>query len=409
MPDQFVVKTADAPAPDDRSVEIVERKGLGHPDTICDALAEELSLDLCRFYVEHAGAILHHNVDKALLVAGHSEPRFGGGRVVMPMHVMLAGRATTDFGDLATPVAELADQAVRRWLTANLRAIDAERHVEVSSLVRPGSSELVGLFDEERKQRRALSNDTSCGVGFAPLSQLEHLVLVVEAHLRSDEARAKEPALGEDIKVMAVRHEEKIHLTISCAMIDAALEDMASYTRARENAAQLALEVAQKSTQLPVDVSVNAADDIATGRIFLTVTGTSAESGDDGQAGRGNRVNGLITPGRPMTIESVAGKNPVTHVGKLYNLTAGLAAQRLVDSLPEVSAAECRLVSRIGSPIEEPQLVEVRLVGPDPEADRELVAEAERIVRDELTRLPTLADELLRGRLKLDRWPLMRD
>ena len=406
MPDHFFVKKTDAPAPDERSVEIVERKGLGHPDTICDALAEELSLDLCRYYVEHAGAILHHNVDKALLVAGHSEPRFGGGRVAMPMHIMLAGRATTGFGDIETPIAQLADQAVRRWLTTNLHAIDAERHVEISSLVRPGSSELVGLFDQERKQRRALSNDTSCGVGFAPLSQLEQLVHVVEAHLRSEEARAQEPALGEDIKVMAVRHEEQIVLTISCAMIDSALEDMAGYTRACENARQLALEVARKTTRLAVDVSVNAADDIETGRIFLTVTGTSAESGDDGQAGRGNRVNGLITPGRAMTIESVAGKNPVTHVGKLYNLTAGLAAQRLVDSLSEVSAAECRLVSRIGSPIEEPQLVEVRLAGPDPEADRELQIEAERIVRNEIAQLPTLADELLRGHLKLDRWPL---
>jgi len=157
---------------------------------------------------------------------------------------------------------------------------------------------------------------------------------------------------------------------------------------------------------LKVSVEVNAADDLSAGRIFLTVTGTSAESGDDGQAGRGNRVNGLITPGRAMTIESVAGKNPVTHVGKLYNLTAGLASERLVDALPGVRAAACRLVSQIGSPIEEPQLVEVRLSGRDPERDPELAAEATRIVRDELARLPQLADDLVRGRLKLDRWPL---
>jgi S-adenosylmethionine synthetase len=107
-----------------------------------------------------------------------------------------------------------------------------------------------------------------------------------------------------------------------------------------------------------------------------------------------------------MTMESVAGKNPVTHVGKLYNLAAGLAAERLVAALPGVRAAECVLVSRIGHPIDEPQLVEVRLAGADPERDTELAREAEHIVRAELDHLPQLAHELVRGEVQLDRWPL---
>jgi len=151
---------------------------------------------------------------------------------------------------------------------------------------------------------------------------------------------------------------------------------------------------------------VNAADDLASGDVFLTVTGTSAEAGDDGQAGRGNRCNGLITPGRPMTIESVAGKNPVTHVGKLYNLCAGLIAERVVDDVADVRGAECRLVSRIGSPIDEPQLVEIRLAGVDPGRDPELAAAVEQIARGELAALPRLAARCIEGDLKLDRWPL---
>jgi S-adenosylmethionine synthetase len=151
---------------------------------------------------------------------------------------------------------------------------------------------------------------------------------------------------------------------------------------------------------------VNAGDDLAAGNVFLTVTGTSAEAGDDGQAGRGNRVNGLITPGREMTIESVAGKNPVTHVGKLYNLAAGLLAERLVTSLDDVRAADCRMVSQIGQPIDEPQLIDVRLTGADPERDADLAAEVERITREELDHLPRLAEELVRGSLRPDRWPL---
>ncbi|HSJ96111.1 MAG TPA: methionine adenosyltransferase, partial [Myxococcota bacterium] len=67
--------------PEAEPVEVVERKGLGHPDSICDALAEAFSLALSRFYREHFGRILHHNVDKVLLVGGRAEPAFGGGAV----------------------------------------------------------------------------------------------------------------------------------------------------------------------------------------------------------------------------------------------------------------------------------------------------------------------------------------
>ena len=74
-------------------VEIVERKGIGHPDTICDALAEELSRNLCAYYLENFGLVLHHNVDKALLWGGSSLPKYGGGQIKAPIEIFLAGRA----------------------------------------------------------------------------------------------------------------------------------------------------------------------------------------------------------------------------------------------------------------------------------------------------------------------------
>ena len=79
-----------------RPVEIVERKGIGHPDTICDALAEELSIALSKFYLERFGLILHHNVDKALLWGGAARAGFGGGEVLQPIELFLAGRATRE-------------------------------------------------------------------------------------------------------------------------------------------------------------------------------------------------------------------------------------------------------------------------------------------------------------------------
>src|SRR5271157_2165233 len=82
--------------PDEAEVEFVERKGLGHPDTLCDALAEEFSLSLSRFYLDRFGLILHHNVDKALLWGGQAQPAFGGGKILRPIEIYLSGRATYD-------------------------------------------------------------------------------------------------------------------------------------------------------------------------------------------------------------------------------------------------------------------------------------------------------------------------
>ena len=59
------------------AMEIVERKGLGHPDTLCDSAAEALSIALSKYYVEHFGRILHHNVDKVALVGGAATVGFG--------------------------------------------------------------------------------------------------------------------------------------------------------------------------------------------------------------------------------------------------------------------------------------------------------------------------------------------
>ena len=403
----LIVGTTEQVSPDEAEVEMVERKGLGHPDSICDAVAEAFSQALCRAYLEHAGQVLHHNVDKVLLAAGASEPSFGGGRVVAPMQMILAGRAALVPGGHPVALDELSEEVTRRWLREHLHALDVDRHVDVSCVVRPGSSELMGLF-EGRDARGALANDSSCGVGFAPLTELERIVLAIESQLNSSQTRASDPALGEDVKVMAIRRGERIRVVVACAMIDGALRGIGDYRVARDRAGQIALEAARRTSSLPLEVAVNVGDDIDAGQIYLTVSGTSAEAGDDGQTGRGNRVNGLITPYRPMTMESVAGKNPITHVGKLYNLAAGLVAQRVVDALPEVTGAECRMVSAIGCPIEDPQVMEVRLFGLGAQSSVDLQAAVEEIARRELGLISGYAGRLLSGDLALDRWPLER-
>jgi S-adenosylmethionine synthetase len=389
-------------------VEVVERKGLGHPDTICDALAERLSLALSRFYLERFGAIHHHNVDKALLWSGVTRPRFGGGEVLEPLEIFLAGRATLEVGGVRVPVEDLAVEGSRAWLREHMHALDPESHVIVRPLVRPGSADLVELYGRGWKTGTWLANDTSCGVGWAPLDELETVVDRVERALSASAREAGRLEVGEDVKVMGVRRGGGIRLTVGCAFVDRHLADGEAYLAAKDAAARRAREAALAATGCDVEVEVNAADDPGAGSYYLTVTGTSAEGGDDGGAGRGNRVNGLIAPGRPMTLESAAGKNPVTHVGKIYNVVASLIAESVVEALPEVAEARCLLLSRIGRPVRDPQVAGVTVWCREPVPSGALEGRVEAVVRDHLARVDRLWQDLLEGRVALDRWPLRR-
>lgn len=142
-------------------VELVERKGLGHPDTICDALAENLSRNLCRAYRQRFGEVLHHNVDKALLCSGRADPAFGGGRVLSPIRVYMAGRATANANSDGIDLREIAIEGSRSWLRTNLHALDAERDVQFDVLIEPGSQDLRHLFARRHRLHLALANDTS--------------------------------------------------------------------------------------------------------------------------------------------------------------------------------------------------------------------------------------------------------
>jgi S-adenosylmethionine synthetase len=160
---------------------------------------------------------------------------------------------------------------------------------------------------------------------------------------------------------MGERRGDGIALTIACAMVGRHVRDMDDYRAAKARVEALALEVARPRTRLPVHVQVNTADGDTPESVYLTVTGLSAEAGDDGQVGRGNRVNGLITPYRPMTLEAAAGKNPITHVGKLYGVMADRVARAVVEQVPGVEEAYCYLLSCIGRPIAQPRVFDLKV------------------------------------------------
>ena len=396
----LIVRTLDGTAPGFQPVEVVERKGAGHPDTICDALAEEICVRLCRVYQERFGTILHHNVDKILLCGGSSKTAFGGGEVLAPFELYLAGRASMEHKGERIPVADIAVEACRAWLRAHLPELDVDRHVSIFPRLRPGSRDLTRLFTRGAAPS-PLANDTSCGVGFAPLTDLERTVLEVEKSLNSDEVKRAHPAIGRDVKVMGVRRNARISLTIGCAVIDRFVANISEYERAKAAATDIALEAARRVTTFDVEAVVNAGDDAIHGDVFLTVTGTSAEAGDDGEVGRGNRTSGLITPYRSMTLEAAAGKNPVSHVGKLYNLAASAIAAAITGQVRGVVDATCVLVSQIGRAVDAPHIADVRLALADDARLEDVTAPASNIVRDELAHLPDLRKRVLEGTVRI--------
>ena len=271
-----------------QEIELVERKCIGHPDSIADGIAESISRALCRVYFEECGAILHHNTDQGEIVAGESIPRYGGGKVIRPIYILIDGRATKHFDGINIPTDTTAVEAAREYLRENITNLNLERDVIIDCKLGTGSTDLRDVFRPcDLKIPRA--NDTSFGVGHAPFSDTENIVMESSRYIDTV-LRPEYPAFGQDIKIMGLRDKDSITLTVACAIVDRYCSGLTQYVEYKEILKERLESLAKKYTSRKVCVHINTADDIDNGSVFLTVTGTSAEMGDDGSVGRGNRV-----------------------------------------------------------------------------------------------------------------------
>lgn len=381
------------------AVEIVERKGLGHPDTVCDFLAEAISRRLCAAYLEVAGRILHHNIENAFLVAGSSTPAWGGGRVDAPMRFVYGDRATSVVDGRPVPVAELAQEAAFKWFRENLPLVDPVRHVVFQNELKPASVQLADLFDRGAPG----AGDTCVGSGYAPLTETEEIVLAVEREVNSSAFKERFPATGQDVKVTGVRTAGRLSLVLSLAFVDRYIASEAEYFDVKAAVATELAHVAQGRLRAldAVDVTINTLD--APGRdvagVYLTVLGTAADSADGGEVGRGNRPNGINAFSRPTASGGVAGKNPVSNVGKIYTLFAHEAAARVAAEVRGVAEAYVTLCSRIGDPIDRPYLTAVRLVPQDGVAVEDLSDPAATTVAAALDDMDAFVARLVAGEL----------
>ncbi|PSQ35758.1 S-adenosylmethionine synthetase, partial [Halobacteriales archaeon QS_9_70_65] len=305
------VEPAAGRAVEDQEVEIVERKGLGHPDSICDGVAEHVSKALAREYLDRVGTVLHYNTDETQLVAGRAAPAFGGGEVVEPIYLLITGRATKEYRGTTIPAETIALRAARDYFAERFPLVEFGTDVVVDVRLGEGSGDLQDVFGDDGVP---MANDTSFGVGHAPPTETERVVLETERRLNGRYAD-DHPAVGRDIKVMGKREGDRIDVTVAAAVVDRHVADIDAYDDVVAGIREFVADLAADLTDREVHVHVNTADDYDAGSIYLTTTGTSAEQGDDGSVGRGNRANGLITPNRSMSMEATSGKNPVNHIG----------------------------------------------------------------------------------------------
>jgi len=379
-----------------QEIELVERKGVGHPDTIADGFAEAVSRALCNEYIKKCGTVLHHNTDQVEVVAGRSNPEYGGGELISPVYILLVGRATKEFKGTKIATDTTALRAAKQYLKDTLPDIDTENDVIIDCRLGDGSTDLQNVF---KRGHAPMANDTSFGVGHAPFSEVEQITYNTERKMILD-FKKKIPAIGTDIKVMGMRNHDKISLTVACAMIGKYVDDLSHYISIKDELKGKIYDLATEYTDREVEVFINTGDHEETGSVYLTVTGTSAEMGDDGSVGRGNRCNGLITPNRPMSMEATSGKNPINHVGKLYNLLSTQIAKDIAAKVPGIDDVYIRILSQIGYPIDQPLIASAQVIPENGANMNNIISESRAIIDEWLANITKITEMTTRGELE---------
>jgi S-adenosylmethionine synthetase len=395
--DPMIIKSSRM-APAEETVEIVERKGVGHPDTICDAVMEAVAVQLAQAYLTICGRVLHFNADKGMLVAGQVECRFGGGSVVTPMRLVMGDRATCEWRNKRIPVKDIAEQTAFHWFQRHLPRIKPGHDVECQVELKPASEELRSVTE---RPHEVVANDTSATVGYAPLTPTERLVLRIEQFLNGRLFKKEFPDTGEDVKVLAVRRKKELTVTVAMPFLAPLIRTEAVYFKRKTLAEHVLTDFVTR--ECPVDFSphvfLNVLDQRGAGEAgtYLTLLGTSAEAGDSGEVGRGNRVCGIISLRRPASAEAAPGKNPAAHVGKIYNVLAQTMAEDIHNKVEGLRDVTVWITSQIGRPISSPHSVVVEVIPARGTTLASVRPQIQRVVRAAFSRLPSFCEKLMQG------------
>jgi S-adenosylmethionine synthetase len=248
------------------------------------------------------------------------------------------------------------------------------------------------------------ANDTSAAVGYAPMTKTETVVLETERYVNSKDFKKRFPESGEDVKVMGLRKGTDLNLTMAMAFVDRFVESEKDYFRKKaEILEETKRFVKEKAGFEKVTVDLNTLDveGRGIGGVYLTVLGTSADGADSGQVGRGNRVNGVIPLNRPVCSEAAAGKNPVSHVGKIYNVLTHKIANSIYEQVPGIEEVYIWLLSQIGKPIDQPAIAAAQVVMKSGNSFEHVRKEIEEVMDSELENIEKFCKDLAYGKIPI--------
>lgn len=358
--------------PGDSPFEIVERKGIGHPDTVADAVAERISVDYSKYCLEHFGAVLHHNVDKFAILGGLVGVEWGKAKMIKPVRALVNGRISESFNKNKIPLKEIYTKAIKDQLAIALPSLDTDKSLEIidhSTTYSKNPRWFNPLsLDDLPDHSNLFANDTSAVVSYWPLTKSEQLVLKLEGYFYDKDQKPKFKEFGQDIKVMVVRRENKFDITLCVPFFSKYLDTPDSYwTKLHELESELTKYAKSllDSTAI-IDLKVNPHDQrkkssIDAKSFYFVAAGGALDYGEEGVVGRGNNRLGIIPSFRPYTMEAACGKNPVYHVGKVLGF--------LSDELAKEIAKECNcnvevwIVTRNADPLFEPNNIIINTSG----------------------------------------------
>ncbi|WP_409074176.1 methionine adenosyltransferase [Micromonospora chalcea] len=380
-----IVTSLGATHPDRAPFDVAERKGIGHPDSLADLVADTFSrryANLCR---ERFGAVPNHWVDKVNLVGAAADVRFGGFDIRKPVDCYLFGKLTERINGADLPIADLFDEVLREVLVEALGDDAALGHLR--AYVNNTAGTAVD-HDEQFYQPRtagaihrvladeSVANDTVLCAGTGAPGVAAAVAVWLESLVTSRAFRDRYDT-GTDVKVMAVRAQGELDVTAAVPFHPERVPDWPAYQERLDAIhGELTAELKRFLDGTPLvseaRLCLNTKD--VPGRGYLTPFGTSLGKGDCGAVGRGNRYNGVIEPLRPSSGEAPAGKNPLHHVGKIYTAIADDLARRLLVELGVY--AEVVIAARNGDQLDRPAYVLIRAEEPLGSAGEALAREA---------------------------------
>lgn len=400
----------------DQEIEIVERKGIGHPDTISDSIAEEISVEYSKYCLENFGCILRHMIDKISVTGGLTKVSFGGGKFISPAKIKLNGRFTESVGNIKIPYMEIAEKVIYKYFENVYFNFKKEYIViENNTHSSPGPGIIFDENGDSKNERKGFfmdqtietikyhnnserSNDTSTAVCYFPVSNLENIVIKTEKYLNSKECKELYPYVGTDIKVMGVRNKKDIEITICLPLISHFVTDYDDYANKIDVVTKSLKEfLIAESFGSNVKVFINTRDRSNHDDLYMTLLGSALESGDEGSVGRGNRIHGVIPFTRNITMEASCGKNPVYHIGKIYTSLSYVISREIYNRYRIENIIF--ITSQIGRDLSSPWILSVELKS---EIDKVTKFEIETLINSYLNDIPSVTKMIINREIPLN-------